>query len=213
MVVTQAVNGVPAESKTRNLAARFADYGESYLKFLTTPGLEPTNNLAEQAIRFVVIDRKVTQGSKSEKGQRWRERIWTLTATYQQRGLSLLGVIRGAESARFEGDLPPATASPCLIHRHRPYRCDRGARGAVKSYDSTSLAESAPGVDSPPPASPTPSAPPPSSTPERNRAGGGVAVHLMRDASLEIGNRPLATWGGTGRSIRDRSTTREPPKR
>ncbi len=107
MVVTQAVNGVPDEAKARNLAARFADYGESYLKFLTTPGLEPTNNLAEQAIRFVVIDRKVTQGSKSEKGQRWLERIWTLNATCEQRGLSLLNVIRGAVSAHFEGGLPP----------------------------------------------------------------------------------------------------------
>jgi transposase len=107
MVLTQAVNGVPEQSKAQNLAKRFADYGESYLKFLTTPGLEPTNNLAEQAIRFVVIDRKVTQGSKSETGQRWLERIWTLNATCQQRGVSLMDVLRSAVSAHFAGDLPP----------------------------------------------------------------------------------------------------------
>jgi len=107
MVVTQAINGVPEQSNAQNLAKRFADYGESYLKFLTTPGLEPTNNLAEQAIRFVVIDRKVTQGSKSEAGQRWLERIWTLTATCQQRGVSLLDTLRVAVSAHFRGDLPP----------------------------------------------------------------------------------------------------------
>lgn len=34
---------------------------ESYFRFITTPGIEPTNNLAEQAIRFVVIDRRITQ--------------------------------------------------------------------------------------------------------------------------------------------------------
>jgi hypothetical protein len=107
MVVTQAINGVPEQSNAQNLAKRFADYGESYLKFLTTPGLEPTNNLAEQAIRFVVIDRKVTQGSKSEVGQRWLERIWTLAATCQQCGVSFLDTLRVAVSAHFRGDLPP----------------------------------------------------------------------------------------------------------
>ena len=106
-VLTYAINGVPQDTKAQNLAKRFADHGESYLKFLTTPGLEPTNNLAEQAIRFVVIDRKVTQGSKSQSGQRWLERIWTLTATCAQRGESLLDVIRVAVRAHFEGDLPP----------------------------------------------------------------------------------------------------------
>jgi len=69
--------------------------------------MEPTNNLAEQAIRFVVIDRKVTQGSKSETGQRWLERIWTLAATCSQTGQSLLDVIRVAVTANFRGDLPP----------------------------------------------------------------------------------------------------------
>lgn len=106
-VLTSATTRVPADNKAQNLAKRFADHGASYLKFLTTPGIEPTNNLAEQAIRFVVIDRKVTQGSKSEGGQRWLERIWTLTATCSQTGRSLLDVIRGCVTAHFQGDLPP----------------------------------------------------------------------------------------------------------
>jgi len=106
-VLCSATRRVPADKKAQNLAKRFADHGEGYLKFLTTPGMEPTNNLAEQAIRFVVIDRKVTQGSKSETGQRWLERIWTLAATCSQTGQSLLDVIRVAVTANFRGDLPP----------------------------------------------------------------------------------------------------------
>jgi len=43
---------------------------EAYFRFITTPGIDPTNNLAEQAIRFVVIDRHITQGTRSEKGRR-----------------------------------------------------------------------------------------------------------------------------------------------
>ena len=41
--------------------------GRAISAFITTPGVEPTNNLAEQAIRFVVIDRMVTQGSRSDR--------------------------------------------------------------------------------------------------------------------------------------------------
>jgi len=106
-VLTSATTRVPADNKAQNLAKRLADHGESYLKFLTTPGIEPTNNLAEQAIQFVVIDRKVTQGSKSEGGQRSLDRIWTSTATCSQSGQSLLDIIGGCVTAHFQGGLPP----------------------------------------------------------------------------------------------------------
>lgn len=106
-VLTRARFRVPDDQKARNLSARFANDGESYLKFLTTPGLEPTNNVAEQAIRFVVIDRKVTQGSKSESGQRWLERIWTIMATCSDHDKSLLDVLRSALDHFFRGERPP----------------------------------------------------------------------------------------------------------
>jgi len=40
-----------------------------------------TNNLAEQAVRFLVIDRQITQGPRGEKGRQWCERIRTTVAT------------------------------------------------------------------------------------------------------------------------------------
>jgi hypothetical protein len=39
------------------MAERFRKHAEAYFTFITTPGMDPTNNVAEQAIRFVVIDR------------------------------------------------------------------------------------------------------------------------------------------------------------
>ncbi len=45
--------------------------------------------LAEQGICFVVIDRHITQGSRSEAGQRWLERIWTIVATCTQQSTAL----------------------------------------------------------------------------------------------------------------------------
>jgi transposase len=84
----QAVYRVPNTRQAANLARRFEKHGQAYLRFITTPGIEPTNNLAEQAIRFVVIDRYVTHGSRSEAGRRWLERIWTVMATCAQQGRS-----------------------------------------------------------------------------------------------------------------------------
>jgi transposase len=88
-VLRQATQQVPATAAALKLARRMEKHGASYFRFVTTPGVEPTNNLAEQAIRFVVIDRLITQGTRSETGQRWCERIWTVIATCVQQGRSV----------------------------------------------------------------------------------------------------------------------------
>lgn len=67
--------------KSQNIANRLDKHWSSYLRFLLDPSIAPTNNLAEQTIRTVVIDRKITQGTRSEWGRRWSERIWTVLAT------------------------------------------------------------------------------------------------------------------------------------
>lgn len=87
-VLLTACFDVPQTRAAKNLARRFEKHGRSYFEFITTPDIEPTNNLAEQAIRFVVIDRKVTQGTRGNVGQRWCERIWTTLATCAQQGRS-----------------------------------------------------------------------------------------------------------------------------
>jgi transposase len=98
---------VPNTTEAGNLAERFEKHGDSYLRFITTPGIEPTNNLAEQAIRFVVIDRKVTQGSRSLTGQRWLERIWTIMATCAQTGRSVFTFLQESLSAYLAGKPAP----------------------------------------------------------------------------------------------------------
>ena len=88
-VMKAATTRVPQGNHAQNMAKRFHKHGEAYFRFITTPGIEPTNNLAEQAIRFVVIDRRITQGTRSETGRRWCERIWTVIATCAQQGRSV----------------------------------------------------------------------------------------------------------------------------
>lgn len=107
----EIVYRVPSTKEAQNLAERFRKHGESYLRFITTPGIEPTNNLAEQAIRFVVIDRKITQGTRSDHGQRWLERIWTVMATCAQTGRSVFDFLHDSLSAYF-GDQPPPSLLP-----------------------------------------------------------------------------------------------------
>src|SRR4051794_1053094 len=99
---------VPETRASGNLAKRFAVHGESYFRFITTPEVEPTNNLAEQAIRFVVLDRLVTQGTRSETGNRWCERIWTVIATCVQQGRSVFAYLEAAVGAWFDGTEAPS---------------------------------------------------------------------------------------------------------
>ncbi len=107
-VLLLGTRDVPPTRAAGNLAKRFAAHGESYFRFITTPGIEPTNNLAEQAIRFVVIDRLITQGTRSDRGNRWCERIWTVIATCSQQGRSVFAYLEAAVTAWFRGDEAPS---------------------------------------------------------------------------------------------------------
>jgi transposase len=107
-VLRQGTAEVPSGRYSQNLAKRFVKHGQAYFEFVTTPGVEPTNNLAEQAIRFVVIDRHITQGTRGEMGRRWCERIWTVMATCAQQGRSVFEYVQDAVQAFFEQKAAPS---------------------------------------------------------------------------------------------------------
>src|SRR5208337_1483262 len=109
-ILEVGTQGVPAGKHAQVMARRFQKHGQAYFTFITTPGIEPTNNLAEQAIRFVVIDRHITQGTRSEDGNRWSERIWTVIATCAMQGLSVYEFIHQSVCAYWDG-----TEAPKLI--------------------------------------------------------------------------------------------------
>jgi len=106
-VVRAGTTRVPQGKHAQNLAKRFQKHGQAYFQFITTPGIEPTNNLAEQAIRFVVIDRRITQGTRSETGRRWCERIWTTIATCAQQGRSVFEFLLESVESHLRGAPPP----------------------------------------------------------------------------------------------------------
>jgi hypothetical protein len=119
-IITAALHDVPSrlnkdgkeeKREAKNMANRFRKHGKAYFEFITTPGIDPTNNVAEQAIRFIVIDRHVTQGTRSIKGRKSCERLWTVIATCALQGRSAFNFILQAVKAYFKNG--PA---PSLIH-------------------------------------------------------------------------------------------------
>lgn len=100
--------GKETKREPNNMADRFRKHGEAYFTFITTPGIDPTNNVAEQAIRFIVIDRHVTQGTRSLKGRKSSERIWTVIATCALQGRSAFNFILQAVNAHFNNGPAPS---------------------------------------------------------------------------------------------------------
>ncbi len=100
--------GKELKREAYNMAERFRKHAEAYFAFITTPGMDPTNNVAEQAIRFIVIDRHVTQGTRSANGQRANERLWTVIATCELQGRSAFAFILQAVQAYFQDATPPS---------------------------------------------------------------------------------------------------------
>ncbi|MGO9115000.1 MAG: IS66 family transposase [Thermoguttaceae bacterium] len=106
--VLQRAKRAPPRIEAQNIAQRFRDYGAYYFTFLKVPGVEPTNNGMEQRMRFVAIDRKITQGTRGERGRRWCERMWTVLATCVQQGRSAFQFIYESIVAHFSGHVPPS---------------------------------------------------------------------------------------------------------
>jgi transposase len=91
----------PEHQKAQNLANRFRDYANSYLLFVKDVFVDPTNNATEQAIRFLVILRHVTQGTRSEDGRRFAERLWTVKGTCAKNDVSLYDYMVEALKAHY----------------------------------------------------------------------------------------------------------------
>lgn len=101
-------SGGPIHRLVWNMAERFAKHGDAYFQFITHPDIDPTNNVAEQAMRFVVIDRHVTQGTRSARGREICERLWTVMATCALQKRSSFQWICAAITAYFKGRPAPS---------------------------------------------------------------------------------------------------------
>jgi len=83
----------------RNLAYAFFVYNEHFFTFVHEDGVEPTNNVAERALRTAVQWRKIMFGTRSDQGERAVERLLTIVRTCQLQQLNALAYLTAAVAA------------------------------------------------------------------------------------------------------------------
>ncbi len=99
----------PDHKLAKKLARRFkGKAAENYFRFLTKPNVEPTNNGTERQIRPVVIDRRITQGTRGDAGMRWCERIWTTLATCKKQQRNVFDFIHETVLAHWNNKTYPS---------------------------------------------------------------------------------------------------------
>jgi transposase len=82
--------------KVRKLIGKISNGFEYWFTFVINPGVEPTNNRAERALREHVILRKIVGTLRNDKGTSIHERVMTVLTTWEQNGLNSLQMLRSS---------------------------------------------------------------------------------------------------------------------
>ena len=93
--------------KTQQTCNNIINISGSLWNFLYNPIIEPTNNQAERQLRPIVIWRKLSFGTQSDRGSRFVERIFTVTCTCLQQGKNVLEFLEQAVINYFSSCPPP----------------------------------------------------------------------------------------------------------
>ena len=77
-----------ASKESKRFIAKVRNGSDHWFTFVVVPGLEPTNNRAERALKEPVVQRKIIGTFRNEKGIGIYETMMTLLATWKQRGFN-----------------------------------------------------------------------------------------------------------------------------
>jgi len=94
----------------RGLAKNLLKIWPALWTFAARPGVQPTNNHAERALRGSVIARKLSLGSQSEDGEKRIARLLSAHTTCRLQGRSLHAYLIDLLGAHARGDPPPVLA-------------------------------------------------------------------------------------------------------
>ena len=89
--------------KTAKTCRRILKIEPALWTFVSQPGVEPTNNSAERALRKAVIWRKISYGTQSKTGSRFVERILSAVETCRQQERNPLDYLQLAVTAHRTG--------------------------------------------------------------------------------------------------------------
>lgn len=92
--LNQLVNKGYANLKVKSFIGKISNGFEFWFTFVIQPGVEPTNNRAERALRENVVLRKIIGTLRNCKGTSIHERLMTVLATWSLQGLDSLQTLR-----------------------------------------------------------------------------------------------------------------------
>lgn len=103
------------EARTAGTCRQILKQRASLWTFISTPDVEPTNNLSERSLRHYVVWRKICHGTQSGRGSLYVERMMTAVGCCKLQGRSLLDFLTHAVRAHWgQGFVPsliPAAAT------------------------------------------------------------------------------------------------------
>ena len=101
-----------ADAKTAATCANLLDLGPALWTFVRRPGVEPTNNEAERALRHGVLWRHTSFGTHSAEGSRFVERLLTVRDTLRQQQRNVLDYLMRACEAAVRQQPAPSLLPP-----------------------------------------------------------------------------------------------------
>ena len=111
----EEVGSYPIEKKDKSLWAKTVRTCREILKveealwtFVHTPGVEPTNNASEQALRPAVIWRRISYGSQSETGSQFVARMLTVVTSLRKQNRSVFEFLVETLTAKRKGGKIPS---------------------------------------------------------------------------------------------------------
>jgi transposase len=87
--------------------ANLLAHRDALFRYAVEPGVPPTNNHAERELRGFVLWRKRTAGTRSDRGDRFAERIMTVVHTLRKQERHVLAYLEQACSAALRGHPTP----------------------------------------------------------------------------------------------------------
>lgn len=99
-------------SRTANTCANIIKLWPALWNFTTNTALVPTNNAAEQALRSIVLKRKISGPTRSLRGDQFLSRGFTVHETCLRQGVDLWNYMHNAVVAWIDRTVPPSLLPP-----------------------------------------------------------------------------------------------------
>lgn len=115
-VLAECIKHMDASNeKAKAFAGEILNDTQAIFRILKEPDLPLTNNRAEQAIRPLVILRKISYGSKTDEGSRAITLLASVTTTVFVRGQHAWHFLSDLVAKRRAGHLPPSLPAPIML--------------------------------------------------------------------------------------------------